>query len=95
MRRHASRRLDLSRNYGVIVIYPRRNERGFCHIKEGEQMKIAVGFLMGVLATLVVLMIVFCIRTEKKYPEILAYYQKAKEQEQRNASHRETFSWGD
>ena len=57
-------------------------------------MKIAVGFLLGVLATLVVFMVVFCIRVEKRYPEILAYYQKAREQEQKNASHRETYSWG-
>lgn len=55
-------------------------------------MKIAVGFLLGVLATLVVFMVVFCIRVEKRHPEILAYYQRAREQE--NASHRETYSWG-
>lgn len=57
-------------------------------------MKIAVGFLMGVFVTLIVFIVVFCIRMEKRYPEILDYYKQAKEQEQKNASHRETYSWG-
>lgn len=56
-------------------------------------MKIAVGFLLGVLATLVVFMVVFCIRVEKRHPEILSYYQRAREQE--NMSHRDTYFWED
>lgn len=57
-------------------------------------MKIAVGFVLGVFVTLVVFMVVFCIRIEKRHPEILSHYQKTKEQKQKNASHRETYSWG-
>lgn len=57
-------------------------------------MKIAVGFVLGVFVTLVVFMVVFCIRMEKRYPERLSHYQKTKEQERKNASHRETYSWG-
>ena len=57
-------------------------------------MKIAVGFVLGVFVTLVVFMVVFCIRMEKRHPEILSYYQRGREQEQKNASHRETYSWG-
>ena len=56
-------------------------------------MKIAVGFVLGVFVTLVVFMVVFCIHVEKRHPEILAYYQRAREQ--KNASHHETFSWED
>lgn len=55
-------------------------------------MKIAVGFVLGVFVTLVVFIVVFCILMEKRHPETLSHYQRVREQEQKNASHRETYS---